>query len=175
MKPTPGAAGSMSRGARPARCGSSLFAVRVERGPGSRRAGQFAPHVGELREGLRRGLDAGHLDSLDSQAEDRPEGRHPMVRVGFQARSAEGARLDDEVVALDPRVTPGAGELGGDGGQPVGLVGAQLTDVPQPRGAVGEGGDGGDGGHELADVVHVRVQRRDAVRPLQPERRGIGS
>ena len=37
-----------------------------------------------------------------------------MVRVGFQARSAEGARLDDEVVALDPRATPGAGELGDD-------------------------------------------------------------
>ena len=57
------------------------------------------------------------------------------------------------------------GDVGGDRGQPVGFVAAQMADAAQPAGAVGEHGHRGDGRGQLADVVQVDVDAAQLIRP----------
>ena len=55
-----------------------------------------------------------------------------------------------------------AAELGGQRGEPVGLVAADVGDAAQVRRRVGQGAERGDRGGELADVVEVEVDARQA-------------
>ncbi len=56
-----------------------------------------------------------------------------------------------------------AAELGGEGGEPVGLVAADVGDAAQLRRRVGQRAQGGDGRGQLADVVQVDVDARAGV------------
>ena len=56
-------------------------------------------------------------------------------------------------------------ELPGQGGQPVGLVAADVRDAAQVRGGVGQRAERGQRGGELTDVVQVGVETPDAAAP----------
>ena len=59
-----------------------------------------------------------------------------------------------------------AAELGGEGGQPVGLVAADVPDPAQVRRRVGESGEGRDRRGQLAGVVQVEVDPARGAGPV---------
>ena len=64
-------------------------------------------------------------------------------------------------------------DLGGERGEPVGLVAAQVRDAAQVRGGVGQGGERRDHRRELAGVVQVGVDAVDlagAASRVRPSR-----
>jgi len=110
------------------------------------------------------------------QPDQRAGGGHPVVGVGAPGSVGAPAQRpgpDGQPVGGLGGVPAERGQLGGQRGQPVGLVAAQVGDAAQLRRAVGQRGQGGDGRGELADVVQVDVDpgepvgtgHGDAVRP----------
>ena len=77
----------------------------------------------------------------------------------------QGGRADLQPVRRLGDVAAEAAELGGERGEPVGLVAADVRHPADPGRARGQRGEGGDGRGELAGVVQVDVdagQRRRA-------------
>ena len=73
-------------------------------------------------------------------------------------------RPQREAVVVLGDVGAEAAELGRQGGQPVGLVAADVRDAAQVRGRVRERAQGGDRRGQLADVVQVEVDAVQARR-----------
>ncbi len=94
--------------------------------------------------------------------------RHPVVGVGVPGAAVQGGGTDREAVVVLVDVAAEAGELGGERGEPVGLVAADVGDPAQVRRSVGQRAQRGHRRRQLAVVVQVEV---DA---LEPRRRARG-
>ncbi len=108
------------------------------------------------------------LDAVHREPEDDAGLRHPVVGVGAERAAVERRGPDREAVLGLGHVAAHRVELGGQRGEPVGLVPADVRDPAQVRGGVGHQAERSDGGGQLADVVQVVVE------PVQGARAGHG-
>ena len=84
------------------------------------------------------------------EPDERARGGHPVVLVRVPGAAGQRPRRDDEPVRRLLRLPAQPRDLGGQRGEPVGLVAAQVRDAAQPGGGVGQGGERGDRRRDLA-------------------------
>ena len=128
------------------------------------------PDVGEAGERLRGGGDVLDEHPVDGGADDSPR-RAPSGgrrRCGTSRRAAARARSESPS-SCSVTSAPRPRELGGEGGEPVGLVAADVRDAAQSRRCLRERAERGDRGRELADVVQVGVDAQDRVGAVHGE------
>ena len=96
-------------------------------------------------------------DARHAQADDRARGGHAVVVVGAESPAVQGspARCAARRRSRSRRAEPA--ELGGEGGEAVGLVPADVRDAADPRRGRREGRESGDRGGQLRRVVQVDV------------------
>ena len=90
------------------------------------------------------------LDAGDDEADDRAGRRHPVVVVAAPDAAVERARLDAQAVLELGDGAAEAVDLGGERGEAVGLVVADVADAGDLARPVGEGGDRDERRGELA-------------------------
>jgi hypothetical protein len=83
---------------------------------------------------------------------------HPVVGVGAEEPAVQRCRAEGEPIGVLGDVGAETSELAGQGGQPVGLVVADVADPAQVAGGRGQGAQRGDDRGQLADVVQVDVE-----------------
>ena len=86
---------------------------------------------------------------------------HPVVGVGVEQPAAHGRGVMRRPSSVSVTAAPQGAELAGQGGEPVGLVAADVGDAADHGGGVGQGGQGGDDRGQLAGVVEVDVDAVD--------------
>ena len=98
-----------------------------------------APTSGRSRAGSWRWWRCRRRPLPAPEPDDRAGGGHPVVGVGapIGRRAAGRGRMVRESGVSSTR-PPSARDVGGDGGEPVGLVSAQVPDAPQRAGPIGE-------------------------------------
>jgi len=100
--------------------------------------------------------DAGHAEASDGE-----DHGHAVVVIGFDGGGSEGVGwwggdADPILAGLD-----GGAEFlqfGFEGGEAVGFFDAEVPDVADGGGGIGEEGDDGEGLDHVGDVVHVEVE-----------------
>ena len=134
--------GSDGRGCRPRRGRRQLIAAR------SRGAGPVEHAAARARRSRGGSWRVVAMSSTSTpgtrRPDDRARGGHPVVVVGVEPPAVQGRGRDAQAVLGLGHLRAEAVELGGERGEPVGLVAADVGDAADPRGGVGERGERGD-------------------------------
>ena len=91
------------------------------------------PELRELGEGLRRRGDVVDLDPGHGEADDGARRGHAVVGVALPDAAVQRGRLDAQAVLELGDASAEAVDLGGEGGEAVGLVVADVADARERR------------------------------------------
>ena len=144
--------------------------------PAPARRSSAGPACREVGHRLGGAADVVDLDPGHDQPDHRARGGHPVVGVGPPRPPGHRAQRPgpdlQAVGVLGHRAAQGV-DLGGQRGDPVGLVAAHVGDAAQPGRPVGERGQRGHHRGQLADLGQVDVDAVQPGRPAHGHARGV--